>query len=1130
MNPEELEQLLIAQLNALPTTENRLLYDLDYDERLVIETAKNLLVHNPFPLLPRLNAHRLTILAAFALAMADDEYAELDSFYNRLSDIFFANAPLDVHRQNEIRDFVEETCNQYGLRFLRNQNRLVRNTIWLHGGLPSRHWESFFKRVLMRVEESLENLDALLNLPTPRTIKRFFDLCGNSARTFLRDCIEMREALLQPDANTYSAEDFGVSQSFFDAFKQYLQNNKTQVHQPRSTLFFDERRLRVIELPQGNEIKPTQDWYAFRTNGKYLSRCRTELPKATIVFICKNEFRIKEKVPRPIETEHLFGNWNGYRCEWLNLENQHALTLTRGNDEFRIDVISTPSVSLIGKKLTLNDRAVFVQHQGSELEVFTTLPELAIENVSERYLERLRLYVNSEQRNIKLAQRTPLAQLNLPEGIYTLQLRGARGLDPIQFAYLPNLQLQLDKNKYRANESPTLLTNGEKPCLLPHNTPRATIKYKSYTLSIPVALFGWQITGDEFTSEPISIAANKLPIRQGEKYLTVCFGNRHETCATLHLKRGDEILQRKTLSVADGYLKLDLSSYRDIANANPELDFIFTIGNDVIPVLRTFKEWEPNIEQRIDGRVVTLTIQDNAKGFINRELIFWNLCRLWEKPIVVQLPDGANEITHTFEHEGEYGIQARIRASGWGRPRDLSPFDVPTSFNTQFQIGNTTFKDFLRQRKEELCRILLNNEAIPVRQHECIAILAYLLKKEERECVKRWIQLFLGLPEAIHNRFQSALYSETHAAVQAVQHMYEQMIKGIVNGQAYVTQFALVNLIQVKEFRAWRHQQDGHDGFMLHWNTNADRVRIIGIPNANNLQPKGQRFVKTDALKFCTLIARQGDSTAIATLAVAREPLIVCFQAVRVDNARFRLVWKVLQADEVELSTQGQNERVPSSGMKEVQPEHGQEFTLTAIAQGKDVPHKTIRTEFAKPHIEQFEAIEIEGDSVTLRWEALRADSVRIEPNIGEVAPLGEMKITRQQLAAGIRLLATNKGGTEEKELVMDFDEMPFWFQEGVFVRIECNEKTFYAKVGNSLFGKTGRLTFAKARAVDFTILCSKANRVCVRLNGDAVPAFVLELSFCGMPEPLSNLDDLILEMNLVEQKFSRWDYDKIAS
>ena len=71
MNPEELEQLLIARLNALPTEENRLLYDIDYDEGLVIETARNLLAHNPFPLSPRLNAHRLTILAAFASAMAE---------------------------------------------------------------------------------------------------------------------------------------------------------------------------------------------------------------------------------------------------------------------------------------------------------------------------------------------------------------------------------------------------------------------------------------------------------------------------------------------------------------------------------------------------------------------------------------------------------------------------------------------------------------------------------------------------------------------------------------------------------------------------------------------------------------------------------------------------------------------------------------------------------------------------------------------------------------------------------------------------------------------------------------------------------------------------------------------------
>jgi hypothetical protein len=1118
MTPQELEQHLIAQLNALPTEENRLLYDIDYDEGLVIETARNLLAHNPFPLSPRLNAHRLTILAAFASAMADDEYAELDSFYNRLSDIFFANVPLDVNRQNEIRDFVEETCNQYGLRFLRNQNRLVRNTIWLHGGLPSRHWKSFFEHVLMRAEESLENLDGLLNPPTPRTIKRFYELCGNSARTFLRDCIEMREALLQPDANTYSAEDFGVSHLFFNAFQQHLQNNPPQAQKQRSTLFFDERRLRVIELPQGNEINPTQNWYAFRTNGKYLSRCKSELPKTTVVFICRSEFRINEEVPRPIETEHLFGNWNGYRCEWLNLENQQALTLAHGNSEFRIDVISTPSVSLVGEKLTLNNRAVLVQHQGSELEVFTTLPELVIENVSEHYLEKLRLYVNGEQKNINLAQHTSLAQLNLPEGIYTLQLRGARGLDPIQFAYLPNLGIRLDKNEYRANESLTLFINGEKPCLLPHNTPRATTQYKSYTLSIPVPLFGWQITGDEFSSEPISIATNKLPIRQGEKHLTVYFGNRHETCATLHLKRGNEILQSKMLSVTDGYLKLDLASYRDIANANPELDFIFTVGNDVIPVLRTFKEWEPKITHRIEGKTVTLTIQDNAEGFRNRELILWNLCRLWEKPTIVPIPDGENEIIHTFEHEGEYGIQARIKPSGWGRAKELTPFDVPTSFNAQFRIENITFRDFLRQRQEELRRILLNNEDIPVREREFIAILTYLLKTKGQEETKKWIHLFLALPEAIHNCFQAALYSETHPAVEAVRDVYEKMIESVLNGrQAYVTQFACVDVIEVK-FSAERYQQDEHDGFMLRWNTNADRIRIIGIPNANNLQPEGQWFDTTDALKFDTLVARRGNarrgnSTAIATVAIAREPLIVCFQAVQLDNTRFRLVWNVLKADEVELSTQGRNERVQPNGMKEVQPEHGQEFTLTAIAQGKDVPHKTIKTEFARPYIQKFEATEIEDDTVTLCWETLRADSVRIEPNIGEVAHSGEMKITKQQLAAGIRLLATNKGGTEEKELAIDFDEMPFWFQEGVVVKIEHNEWTFYAKVSNllfGLFGRTGQLTFAKMRAVDFTILYSKANRVYVRLSGDAVPASVLELSSCRMPEPLSDLDNLI--------------------
>lgn len=109
MHPDQLECELIDKLNALPPTENRLLYDIDYDEKLV----------------------------------------------------------------------------SYSLRFLKNQNRLVRNTIWLHGGLPSGHWNSFFERVLMNVDNALDNLDELLNPPTPKTIKRFFEHCGDSARTIL---------------------------------------------------------------------------------------------------------------------------------------------------------------------------------------------------------------------------------------------------------------------------------------------------------------------------------------------------------------------------------------------------------------------------------------------------------------------------------------------------------------------------------------------------------------------------------------------------------------------------------------------------------------------------------------------------------------------------------------------------------------------------------------------------------------------------------------------------------------------------------------------------------------------------------------------------------------------------------
>ncbi|MGQ9805067.1 MAG: hypothetical protein ACUVRP_03200 [Chlorobiales bacterium] len=362
MHPDQLECELIDKLKTLPETKSRrLLYNIIYDsdkKDLIKKTAKNLLAGNPFPLLPSLIGHQLTILAAFALEMADDEYAELDSFYNRLSEIFFSNLPLDNSRQNEIRDFVEKTCHQYNLLFLKTQHRLVRNTIWLHGGLPSRHWNRFFECVLMKVDDSLENLDELLQIPTPKTIRRFFEHCNHLAKRFLNDCIQMRNALNESDAETYSADDFGVSKPFFEAFKSFQKYNQPTLRLSRPQLSFDERNLKVTEQPNGNEATPQQKWYAFRTNRKLISKCQTELPQAQVIVVHHKDFSIDNSIPRYAEPESLLNAWKDYRCEWIDLGKQESLTLIhQKNPELNkeIEVVSMPSVTLIGEKLTLNN-------------------------------------------------------------------------------------------------------------------------------------------------------------------------------------------------------------------------------------------------------------------------------------------------------------------------------------------------------------------------------------------------------------------------------------------------------------------------------------------------------------------------------------------------------------------------------------------------------------------------------------------------------------------------------------------------------------------------------------------------------------------------------------------------------
>ncbi|MFQ3596885.1 MAG: hypothetical protein SNJ55_13560 [Chloroherpetonaceae bacterium] len=1096
----DLETSLQERLDALPNQTKRLLYDIDYDEQQVIEVAKKLLGKNAFPLSPRLDGNRLTIFAAFASAMADDEYAELDSFYNRLSEIFFGNLALNVNQQNEIRDFVEQTCGRFKLRFLRNQNRQVRNTIWLHGGLPSRHWKNFFERVLIPIDDSLENLNNLLNPPTPKTIKRFFDHCGDSARVFLRDCIEMRDALLEND-KTVCAEDFGVSESFFNAFVQFLEDNPTNARTARPKLFLDLKHNVVINQTTGEIVQPERDVYAFNTNYKQLTRGEFQLPKRHVILVHRKKFTIPADVPRWIESEPMQGDWKDYRCEWLNLLDQTQLVLEHGTEKRTIDIIETPEVTLVGNPMMLNGRTVFAETNDGEVSVYTELPALVIENCSENSLSKLQLFVNGERKEINISPRIALSSLCLREGVHTIQVRGARGLDALRFAYLPDLKLRLDKNEYRASETVTLFVGQNQEVLLTEKN-RTTISYNNFRLSIPIPRQAWCIGDGSFSSEPLSIPADKLPSLQATKFLEAMFCTT-ETSVKFCIRNHGQIVHTQVVRMNDASCRIDLAPFQDRANANMELDFLFQFKNGkTIHVLKTYKAWKPEIRPTVTDKTVSFEITDNAEGFKNRELVFWNLCRLWEMPIVVSVPDNANTITHKFQHEGEYGVQARTKRTGWGKPKEDSPFDVPNKFNAKFNIGNVKFTDQLRTREQVLLDVVLKQSDNRIKENEFAAILTYLHKQNEQDKAKKWIHLFLASPSAIRERFQAFLYSENHQSVKDLRGEYEKIVCSIVNKDAIVTQFQVPKLDIT--FRSTPYRENEYDGFKLIWRTNATEVEIKNIPVGNGFRPTGERFVKTEFLHFYTLIAKKDNMLALATVAIAREPLILCFQAVQLNNTDFKLIWRVIDAQEVEIHPFGE---VEAQGERVIQPEHGATYTLVTLGnKGKDVPTKVVKTEFAKPYIERFEETVLDAETIKVSWKTYCADDLKIEPNIGAVEPSGEIQMSLQQLEAGIKLVATNKGGTVEKELRIE-TELPDWFRRGAVVMISLEGKTFYAKVSDMLFNASGQLAFRNQQIVNFTICYSRANKVYVKMDNAST---IYELSLCRTQPPLSNLEDFI--------------------
>lgn len=448
------------------------------------------------------------------------------------------------------------------------------------------------------------------------------------------------------------------------------------------------------------------------------------------------------------------------------------------------------------------------------------------------------------------------------------------------------------------------------------------------------------------------------------------------------------------------------------------------------PLLRIYREWQPEIRLEINGKTVTFHIQDNAAGFKNREIICWNVCRLTEKPIVIAVPDGANRVEHTFEHEGEYVIETRARRTGWGAPKELSPFDVPAR-QPLFRVGNFDFEKFRNQRTLYLLVVLLLPDAqTPINEDEYLATLAYMVKRNlYHRTIENWIHLFLALPEPMCRQFQTKLYDAQHQNVQAVRQKYEEKIKSIVNRRGIVSQFPINSDIEI-ELTASPYRQDNHDGFMLRWRTDCNVVRITNI-NAQNLQSEGQRFVKTESMSFYTLIAGYvGDAEAclarykqnekafaISTVAIAREPLILHFQAVQLDNARFKLIWRALDAEEVEIAPLG---KVKSEGEVILEPSHGQEFTLTAISR-EGISQQTAKTKFAPPFIKIFRIESVQNGYARLIWETLRANEARIEPNIGAVEPSGEMQLPLRKLHS-LRLVAKNKAGEIEKRIEMTPD------------------------------------------------------------------------------------------------------------
>ncbi len=160
-------------------------------------------------------------------------------------------------------------------------------------------------------------------------------------------------------------------------------------------------------------------------------------------------------------------------------------------------------------------------------------------------------------------------------------------------------------------------------------------------------------------------------------------------------------------------------------------------------------------------------------------------------------------------------------------------------------------------------------------------------------------------------------------------------------------------------------------------------------------------------------------------LTQAKNPEILSWQVTPlevIEGESVTLAWKVLDAEKVNITNLGD---VPIEGNRSVQPSQTTEFVLVASNRGKEREGVKYRVVVKPPPIVSPEIVSfvVEPDQFTagqvktihFAWETKNADTVRIEPGIGEVVLTGSLDPLAPSADTVYTLVAIN-AGIEAKE------------------------------------------------------------------------------------------------------------------